>query len=146
MARHWIWGKLLEDFGQIHNQKTKKGNQARMAGGRQDIYDAGQAGETNGDVRALPQQLCKQTLCEWKDGTADYVRTKLFHKQQFVSDEDLVMGGHIQKLVSKELHISGIERQRLFWEEQGGMTTVRNTVRKKRQAAQNAMKLAFRGK
>jgi hypothetical protein len=89
-------------------------------------------------VRALPQGLCKQTL-------ADYIRTKLFDKKQFVSDEDLVMGGHIQKLVSYELHISGLERQRLFWEEKGGMTTVRNTVCKKRQAAQNAMKLAFRG-
>jgi hypothetical protein len=101
-----------------------------MAGGRQDIHD-GQAGVTNGDggqVSVLPQALCKQTLAEWKDATADYVRTKLFDKQQFVSDEDLVMGGHIQKLVSFELHISGVERQRLFWEEQGGMTTVRNTV------------------
>ncbi len=119
-----------------------------MAGGRQDIHDE-QADVTHGDgglVRTLPQGLCKQTLAEWKDATADYVRTKLFDKQQFVSDEDLVMGGHIQKLVSFELHISGIERQRLFWEEQGGMTTVRNTVRKKRQAAQNAMKLAFQGK
>jgi hypothetical protein len=79
-----------------------------MAGGRQDIHDE-QAGVTHGDggiVRALPQGLCKQTLAEWKDATADYVRTKLFDKQQFVSDEDLVMGGHIQKLVSFELHIS----------------------------------------
>ena len=119
-----------------------------MADGRQDIHDE-QADVTHGDgglVRTLPQGLCKQTLAEWKDATADYVRTKLFDKQQFVSDEDLVMGGHIQKLVSFELHISGIERQRLFWEEKGGMSMVRNTVRRKRQAAQNAMKLAFRGK
>ena len=101
-----------------------------MACGRQDIHDE-QAGVTHGDgglVLALPQGLYKQTLAEWKDATADYVRTKLFDKQQFVSDEDLVMGGPIQKLVSFELHISGIERQRLFWEEQGGLTTVRNTV------------------
>jgi hypothetical protein len=116
-----------------------------MAGGRQDIHDGQSAGVRDCDVRVLPQQLCKQTLSEWKDATADYVRTKLFDKQQFVSDEDLVMGGPIQKLVANELHISGIERQRLFWEEQGGMMTVRNTVRKKRQSAQNAMKLAFRG-
>jgi hypothetical protein len=96
----------------------------------------------------LPQGLCKQTLADWKDATADYVHTQLFDKKQFVSDEDLVMGGHIQKLVSYALHISGLERQRLFWEEKGGMITVRkNTVCKKRQAAQNAMKLlAFQGK
>ncbi len=99
-----------------------------------------------GLVRTLPPQLCKQTLADWKDATADYVRTKLFDKKQFVTDEYLMMGGQIQKLVAFELHISGLERQRIFWEEQGGMTTVRNTVRKKRQAAQNAMKLAFRGK
>ncbi len=118
-----------------------------MAGGRQDIH-YGQAGVTNGDggqVSVLPQALCKQTLAEWKDATADYVRTKLFDKQQFVSDEDLVMGGHIQKLVSFELHISGVERQRLFWEEHGGMTTVRNTVRNKRQADETALKPTIRG-
>jgi len=119
-----------------------------MAGGQQDVGNE-QTVQANGDgglVRALPQGLCKQTLADWKDATADYVRTKMFDKKQFVADEDLVMGGHIQKLVAYELHISGEERQRLFWEEQGGMTTVRNTVRKKRQSAQNAMKLAFQGK
>jgi hypothetical protein len=119
-----------------------------MAGGRLDVQgrQASTAVDNGRLVQTLPPGLCKQTLADWKDATADYVRTKLFDKKQFVSDEDLVMGGHIQKLVSFELNISGIERQRLFWEEQGGMTTVRNTVRKKRQAAQNAMKLAFRGK
>ena len=118
-----------------------------MAGGGQDVL--GEQSVTSHDdgvrVQALQQGLCKQTLADWKDATADYVRTQLFDKKQFVSDEDLVMGGNIQKLVSFELHISGKERQRLFWEDQGGMTTVRETVRKKRQAAQNAMKLAFRG-
>jgi hypothetical protein len=97
-----------------------------------------------GLVQASLQGLCKQMLSDWKDATADYVRTKLFDKKQFDSDEDLlVMGGHIQKLVSFELHNSGIERQRLFWEDQGEMITIRNTVRKKWLAAQNAMKLAF---
>ncbi len=74
-----------------------------MAGGRQDVQGR-QANEIPGEgrrvqalPRALPQGLCKQTVADWKDATADYVRTKLFDKQQFVSDEDLVMGGHIQK-------------------------------------------------
>ena len=121
-----------------------------MAGGRLDVHGR-QASLTpavdhEGQVQTLGQGLCKQTLADWKDATADYVRTKLFDKKQFVTDEYLMMGGQIQKLVAFELHISGLERQRIFWEEQGGMTTVRNTVRKKRQAAQNAMKLAFRGK
>ena len=69
----------------------------------------------------------------------------MFDRKQFVSDADLEMGGHIQKLVAMELHMSGAERQRLFWEDHGGRTTVRNTVRKKRQASQNSMKIAFRG-
>jgi hypothetical protein len=97
-------------------------------------------------VQALPQELCKETVAEWNDTAGDYVRAKMFDRKQFVTDADLEMGGHIQKLVTLELHISGAERQRLFWEEHGGKATVRNTVRKKRQAAQNSMKLAFRGK
>lgn len=97
-------------------------------------------------VETLPQELCKQTVNDWNDAAGDYVRGKLFDRKQFVTDADLEMGGHIQKLVALELHISGPERQRQFWEEHGGRVTVRNTVRKKRQAAQNSMKLAFRGK
>ena len=97
-------------------------------------------------VQALPEELCSQTLADWRDSTAEYVRKKLFDKKQFVTDEDLVMGGTIQKLISNYLHISGAERQQKFWEQQGGMTTTRSTVGKKRQAAQNAMKREFAGK
>jgi hypothetical protein len=96
-------------------------------------------------VQPLPQELCKETVAEWNDTAGDYVRAKMFDRKQFVTDADLEMGGHIQKLVAQELHISGTERQRQFWEDHGGRTTVRNTVRKKRQTAQNSMKLAFRG-
>ena len=97
-------------------------------------------------VPALPQAVCKETVAEWNDAASDYVRRIMFDKKQFVTDADLEMGGHIQKLVAKELHINGPERQRQFWEEHGGRVTIRNTVRKKRQSAQNSMKLAFRGK
>jgi hypothetical protein len=97
------------------------------------------------EVQTLPQELCKETIAEWNDAAGDYVRTKMFDRKQFVTDADLEMGGQIQKLVAWELHITGDERQRQFWEERGGRTTVRNTVRKKRQTAQNSMKIAFRG-
>jgi hypothetical protein len=78
----------------------------RMAGGRQDIL-GGQAVTSHGDgglvqAFAMPQRLCKQTLADWKDATADYVQTKIFDKKQFVSDDKLVMGSN-----------SGEERQRL---------------------------------
>ena len=56
------------------------------------------------------------------------------------------MGCAIQRLVYAHIHVSGGERARIYWEEKGGKETVRNTFRRKRQAAQNAMKLAFRGK
>ena len=93
----------------------------------------------------LPEGICKETIAEWNDATGDYVRDKMFAKIQFVTDADLVTGGRIHALVTSELHISGEERKRQFWEDHGGRSTVRNTVRKKRQTAQNAMKLAFRG-
>ena len=88
-----------------------------MAGGGQDGNCGGQVVSTEEQVQALPEELCRQILEEWKDSTADYVRKKLFNKKQFVSDDDMVMGGTIQKLISNNLHISGAERQRKFLEE-----------------------------
>jgi hypothetical protein len=67
-------------------------------------------------------------------------------KKQFVTDEELVMGGSIQKLLCTYISIGGGERARVFWEEKGGKESVRNTLRRKRKNAQNAMKLDFRGK
>jgi hypothetical protein len=112
-------------------------------------YQTGQGDNTDtthGELRRLPEELCKHTIDDWKDSAALYVRQKLFDKKQFVTDDELVMGGNIQKLVCEYINLSGGERARLFWEERGGMETIRNTFRRKRQAAQNAMKLAFRGK
>jgi len=94
---------------------------------------------------ALPEEICKETIAEWNDAASDYVRAKMFDRKQFVTDADLETGGRIQKLVTTDLHINGAERQRRFWEDHGGRATVRKTVRQKRQTAQNAMKLAFRG-
>ena len=67
-------------------------------------------------------------------------------KKQFVDDEELVMGCAIQRLVCAHIDVSGGERARIYWEEKGGKETVRNTFRRKRQAAQYVMKLAFRRK
>jgi serine/threonine-protein kinase RIO1 len=116
--------------------------------GGQAIQDrnASTTSTTSADMQRLPQEVCKQTLDDWKDSAAEYVRADLFDKKQFVTDEELVMGGSIQKLVCTYINICGGERARVFWEEKGGKESVRNTFRRKRQAAQNAMKLAFRGK
>jgi hypothetical protein len=109
---------------------------------RQDVRGEGEAV----GLRILPQDISKQTLDDWKDSAAEYVRTELFAKKQFVRDEQLVAGGAIQVLVCNYIKICGKERARIFWDEKGGKETVRNTFRRKRQAAQNSMKLAFRGK
>ena len=97
-------------------------------------------------VRTLPEVPSKGTIDDWKDTAAEYVRSDLFDKKQFVLDCDLAWGRKIQKLVIINLHIEGETRARRFWDETGGKETVRNTFRRKRQSAQNAMKLAFRGK
>jgi hypothetical protein len=99
-----------------------------------------------GGLRTLPEEVCKQTLDDWKHSAAEYVCAELFDKKQFVDDQELIMGGPIQKLVCAHINICGEERARKWWNEKGGKETVRNTFRKKRQAAQHAMKLAFRGK
>ena len=110
---------------------------------RQEINDS----TTNSaEMQRLPEEDCKQTLDDWRDSAAEYVRAELFDKKQFITDEEIGMGGSIQKLVCAYINISGSERARSFWEERGGKETVRKTFRRKRQAAQNAMKLAFRGK
>jgi uncharacterized low-complexity protein len=73
-----------------------------------------------------------------------YVRTELFAKKQFVRRAACGRWGYpgISTITSKfvernEQEYSGTRR---------GKETVRNTFRRKRQAAQNSMKLAFRGK
>jgi hypothetical protein len=88
----------------------------------------------------------RHTISDWHDSAAIYIRQDIFDKKQFATDEDLRFGGTIQKLVCKELSVRGDVRARAFWDDEGGKITVRNTFRRKRQAAQNAMKIAFRGK
>jgi hypothetical protein len=95
----------------------------------------------------LEVSLTKSTLEEWKVTAAECVRNDLFNKKQFlVNDKELDMGGTIQRLIAKKLNITDENRMIIFWNKGGGRETVRNAFRKKRQAAQNAMKLAFRGK
>jgi hypothetical protein len=62
-------------------------------------------------VQPLPEEICKQTTKEWNDAAGDYLRDKMFDRNHFVSDGDLVMGGHIQELVTLEPNIQGDERK-----------------------------------
>jgi hypothetical protein len=107
-----------------------------------------QEGSGDTDVPELVVGLTEKQIAEWKECEADHVRNKLFSKKQFlVRDAELDMGGIIQKIIAKELNLVDDDaRMKSFWNKCGGRETVRNTFRKKRQAAQNGMKLAFKGK
>jgi hypothetical protein len=67
--------------------------------GGQAIQDRNASTAAGAEMQRLPQEVCKQTLDDWKDSAAEYVRAELFDKKQFVTDEEFVMGGSIQKLV-----------------------------------------------
>ena len=98
-------------------------------------------------LQVLPLVWDKSSLDDWKDSAAECVRGNIFAKQQFlVSDACLDMGGYIQRHVTNFIHVSSETRICQFWEEKGGRETVRNTFQRKRQAAQNAMKIAFKGR
>jgi hypothetical protein len=79
------------------------------------------------ELQTLPDQMCKHTIADWKDSAALYGRQKLFDKNQFVMDKELMFGGTIQKLVCTDINISGGERARQFWDDKGGKEMVRNT-------------------
>jgi hypothetical protein len=106
--------------------------------------------EERSDVAGLAPELetslTPSTTEEWKETAAECVRNDLFSKKQFlVNDAELDMGGTIQKIVARKLNMTNEKRMVIFWNEGGGRETVRNTFRKKRQSAQNGMKLAFKG-
>ena len=96
-------------------------------------------------VVTLPEEVSKITLADWHDSAAEYIRSELFIKKQFADDDELKMGGQIQKLVCFNIHICGLRRAQKYWDEMGGRERVRRSFRRKRQTAQNAMKLAFAG-
>ena len=93
----------------------------------------------------LPEEVNKTTLADWKDSAASHVRQQLFDKKQFVTDNELVFGGTIQVLVCSDTNMIKGKWAQMFLDEKGGKETARNTFPRKMQAAQKAMKIAFRG-
>jgi hypothetical protein len=99
-----------------------------------------------GLVPELETSPTLSTTEEWKETAAECVRNDLFSKKQFlINDAELDIGGTAQKTVARKLNITNEKRMVIFWNEGGGRETARNTFRKKRQSAQNGMKLAFKG-
>jgi hypothetical protein len=96
--------------------------------------------DTTVHLQVLPQVMDKGKVEDWKEEAAGCVRENIFPKQQFlVSDAHLDMGGYIQRHVTKFIYVSSWSTSRLFWEEHGRREMVRNTFRRKWQAAQNKM-------
>jgi hypothetical protein len=90
--------------------------------------------------------LTPSTTEEWKETAAECVGNDLFSKKQFLAnDGELDMSGTVQKIVARKLNMTNEKRMVIFWNEGGGRETVRNIFFKKRQPAQNGMKLAFKG-
>jgi hypothetical protein len=61
------------------------------------------------ELQRLPEEVCKQTLDDWRD-----VQAELFDKKQFITDEEIGIGDSIQKLVCAYINISGVERARIY--------------------------------
>jgi hypothetical protein len=100
-----------------------------------------------GLVPELEASLSRSTTEEWKETAAESVRNDLFSKKQFLANNgQLDMGGTVEKIVARKLNTTKEKRMVIFWNQGGGRETVRNTFRKKRQSAQNGVKLAFKGK
>ena len=71
------------------------------------------------ELPLMPVEVSKETIDDWKDSAAEYVRSELFDKKQFVTDGELMMGENIQKLVCKHINFCRNERARMFWNERG---------------------------
>jgi hypothetical protein len=101
----------------------------------------------NEAVRQLEETMSESTVSAWKETAAECIRTRVFARKQFLlDDKDLDLGGTIEKMVAEHLQITSITRRRMFWEQRGGREKVRSTFRRKRQTAQQGMKMAFKGK
>jgi hypothetical protein len=48
------------------------------------------------EIQRLSEKVCKQTLDDWRDSAAEYVRAELFDKKQIIMDEEIGMGGSIK--------------------------------------------------
>ena len=62
------------------------------------------------ELRTLPEMVTKETVDDWKDSAAEYVRTYLFDNKQFITDGELIMGRGIQRLVCEHINVNSKEK------------------------------------
>ena len=102
-------------------------------------------GHVEAGARTLPEEVNKAALADWKDSAALRACQQLFDTKQLVTDEELALGGTIQVLACSDANTSNGKLAQMLWDERGGKETARSAFRRKRQVAQNAVKIAFRG-
>jgi hypothetical protein len=71
--------------------------------------------------RLVPENLCKQTLDDWRDSAVEYGPAELFDNKK--SSSQMKKAGSTvpsKKLVHAYINISGVERASSFWVDKGG--------------------------
>jgi hypothetical protein len=57
----------------------------------QELQERNDSTTNSAEMQRLLEEICKQTLDDWRDSAAEYVRAELFDKNQFITDEEIGM-------------------------------------------------------
>jgi hypothetical protein len=87
--------------------------------------------------------LTAKDIVAWKEAVASYVRSSIFPRKQWVKDHEIAWGSEIQKLICKMTLGRFPAKWEEFWDEQGGMEVVRQTIGRRRQASADGQKKNF---
>jgi hypothetical protein len=87
--------------------------------------------------------LTAKDIVAWKEAVASYVRSSIFPRKQWVKDHEIAWGSEIQKLIYKMTLGRFPAKWEEFWDEQGGMEVVRQTIGRRRQASADGQKKNF---
>ena len=85
-------------------------------------------------------------IAAWKEEVANYVRSYIFPRKQWVKDKEIGWGSEMQKLICKMTLKRFPSKWEEFWDEQGGMEVVRKTIGRRRQSSAEGQKKNFRSK
>jgi len=94
----------------------------------------------------LEGKLTTKGVMAWKEAIASFVRSSIFPRKQFVTDEEICWGSVIQKVICTKTLGRFPGKWQEFWEEQGGMEVVRRTVARRRQSSADGQKKNFQSK
>ena len=96
-----------------------------------------------GDIEG---RLSAKDIAAWKDEVANYVRSYIFPRKQWVKDKEIGWGSEMQKLICKMTLKRFPNKWEEFWDEQGGMEVVRKTIGRRRQSSADGQKKNFQSR